>query len=114
MFGTLVISLPSFHAGGHLIVRHKEHEERVSLIPQDVSELRYAAFYADCVHEVLPVTQGYRLSLVYNLNPATDTPAEHAHPPDFDDRVEELARELATWGPAPETMPKFAWLLDYA
>lgn len=27
----------------------------------------YAAFYADCEHEVLPVTSGYRLTLVYNL-----------------------------------------------
>ena len=26
-----------------------------------------AAFYADCLHEVLPVTAGCRLTLVYNL-----------------------------------------------
>jgi hypothetical protein len=27
----------------------------------------YAAFYADCCHEVKPVTSGYRICLVYNL-----------------------------------------------
>jgi hypothetical protein len=27
----------------------------------------FAAFYADCVHEVRPVTSGYRLTLIYNL-----------------------------------------------
>ena len=29
--------------------------------------MAFAAFYADCVHEVLPITSGYRLALVYNL-----------------------------------------------
>lgn len=27
----------------------------------------YLAFYADCEHEIKPVTQGYRLCLIYNL-----------------------------------------------
>ena len=27
----------------------------------------FAAFYADCLHEVLPVTSGCRLTLVYDL-----------------------------------------------
>ena len=31
------------------------------------SEVAFGAFYADCVHEVLPVTKGYRATLVYNL-----------------------------------------------
>ena len=31
------------------------------------SELAFAAFYADCTHEVRPVTEGHRLSLVFNL-----------------------------------------------
>jgi hypothetical protein len=29
--------------------------------------MAFAAFYADCVHEVLPVTSGYRATLIYNL-----------------------------------------------
>ena len=28
---------------------------------------QYAAFYADCQHEITPVTVGYRVCLVYNL-----------------------------------------------
>ena len=27
----------------------------------------FAAFYCDCEHEVLPVTDGYRVNLVYNV-----------------------------------------------
>ena len=32
----------------------------------DPSELAFAAVYADCEHEILPVTEGHRACLVYN------------------------------------------------
>jgi len=67
MFATLVVALPSSFAGGELIVRHKGREARLDLRCDDPAEAAFAAFYADCVHEVLPVTKGYRLTLVYNL-----------------------------------------------
>ena len=67
MFATLVVTLPSSFAGGGLVVRHKGREVRLDLRCNDPAEAAFAAFYADCVHEVLPVTRGYRLTLVYNL-----------------------------------------------
>jgi len=67
MFATLVVVLPSAHSGGDLVVRHAGREARLSLRCEDPAEAAFAAFYADCVHEVLPVTQGFRLTLVYNL-----------------------------------------------
>jgi len=67
MFATLVLVLPSQSAGGELVVRHKDREVRLDLRSEEPSELAFAAFYADCVHEVLPVTEGCRLALVYNL-----------------------------------------------
>jgi len=67
MFATLVIVLPSISAGGDLVVQHKGREVRLDLRCADPSEVAFAAFYADCVHEVLPVTEGCRLTLVYNL-----------------------------------------------
>ena len=33
----------------------------------DSTSVKWAAFYSDCEHEVLPVTEGYRVSLTYNL-----------------------------------------------
>jgi hypothetical protein len=30
-------------------------------------DMHYAAFYADCEHELRPVKSGYRVCLVYNL-----------------------------------------------
>jgi hypothetical protein len=67
MFATLVVVLPSPYAGGELVIRHKGREVHLDLQRDEPSEIAYAAFYADCRHEVLPVASGYRLALVYNL-----------------------------------------------
>jgi predicted 2-oxoglutarate/Fe(II)-dependent dioxygenase YbiX len=56
MFATLVLILPSVSEGGALIVRHKDREARLELRCEDPSDVAFGAFYADCVHEVLPVT----------------------------------------------------------
>lgn len=69
MFATLVVSLPSRHEGGTLVVTHDGESRRIELGGGDSGfEVRYAAFYADCQHEVLPVRSGYRVCLVYNLS----------------------------------------------
>ena len=68
MFATLVVCLPSRHAGGALIVSHDGQTRRIELGGADAPfKIRYAAFFADCQHEVLPVTSGHRICLVYNL-----------------------------------------------
>ena len=67
MFATLIMVLPSIYTGGALVVRHRDQEVQLDLACPEPSEVAFAAFYADCVHEVLPITSGYRLALVYNL-----------------------------------------------
>ena len=68
MFATLLIALPSEHEGGELFVRHGGQEEMIYFGGEDKRyQIQYAAFYADCKHEVKPVTRGYRCCLVYNL-----------------------------------------------
>jgi hypothetical protein len=64
MFATLVVVLPSTSTGGELLVRHKDREARLDLHGSDPSEVAFAAFYADCVHEVLPIVSGFRLALI--------------------------------------------------
>ena len=68
MFGTLIISLPSKHTGGELLVRFDGKEECVDFA-EDAGNFKmpYTAFYADCEHEIKPITSGYRVCLVYNL-----------------------------------------------
>src|SRR5437773_2464030 len=47
MFGTLVVVLPSAHRGGELVIRHAGHEATLDMSSGDISEVSFAAFYAD-------------------------------------------------------------------
>jgi hypothetical protein len=68
MFGSLIIALPCRHTGGELAVSFDNKEELVNFAKDSNDyKISYAAFYADCTHEVKPVTAGYRVCLVYNL-----------------------------------------------
>lgn len=68
MFATLVVGLPSRHEGGKLIVTHDRQMKTIEFAGNDAEfKTQYAAFYADCQHEIEPVTDGYRICLVYNL-----------------------------------------------
>ena len=102
MFATLVIVLPSLSSGGELLVRHAGREIRLDLRCEDPSEAAFAAFYADCVHEVLPVTDGCRLTLVYNL--LRRDRGRKLEPPSYDAETARLAALLRKWGDG-KTMP---------
>jgi hypothetical protein len=58
MIGTLVVTLPSDFKGGAFVIEH--HDEKVSYRGSR-DRLSFVAFYADCHHEVRPVTDGYRV-----------------------------------------------------
>jgi predicted 2-oxoglutarate/Fe(II)-dependent dioxygenase YbiX len=68
MFGTLIVSLPSHHDGGMLILHHDGQTKNIDFGGKDSEfQTQYVAFYADCRHEITPVKSGYRICLVYNL-----------------------------------------------
>lgn len=95
MFATLVLALPSQSSGGELVVRHKGREARLELGCDEPSEIAFAAFYADCVHEVLPVTSGCRATLVYNL--ARTGKGAAPKPPDYAGEAAAAAALLRRW-----------------
>ncbi|KAK1655963.1 hypothetical protein BDP81DRAFT_13266 [Colletotrichum phormii] len=74
MFGTLVICLPCGHKGGDVVVKHCGETKTFKTSAADQS---FACWYSDVHHEVLPVTEGYRVVLTYNLaiNPAAPRPS---------------------------------------
>ncbi|PQE32019.1 Oxoglutarate iron-dependent dioxygenase protein [Rutstroemia sp. NJR-2017a WRK4] len=89
-FGSLVVCLPYEHQGscllfsvllslvyrGALLVTHRGHtntfdwssplttDSEASTSP---AQIKWAAFYSDCTHEVQPVVSGHRVTLTYNL-----------------------------------------------
>ena len=98
MVATLIVVLPSAFAGGELIVRLEGEEQVIDFGAgaQDLFHVHFAAFYADCEHEVRPLTSGYRLCLVYNLTLAKE---KHKAPaaPRIGERVHALTEILRGW-----------------
>lgn len=114
MFGTLIVVLPSAHRGGELVIRHAGREVTLELSSAEVSELRVAAFYADCEHEVRPVTSGYRLCLVYNLiQPRVGKGSRRLTVPASHGQMEAAAGMLRAAFAAPGAPAKLAWLFKH-
>ncbi len=117
MFATLIVALPSAFVGGHLLVRHRGREARLALRCDEPAEAAFAAFYADCVHEVLPVTEGCRLTLAYNL--VRTGKGRPPAPPDYEEQQAALAALLQAWRdskaqPDDDLPEKLVYPLDHA
>ena len=67
MFGTMALVLPSRYEGGALAVSHAGATREFDYSKEGAYGTHYLGFYADCKHEIRPVTSGHRLALVYNL-----------------------------------------------
>ncbi|MFV8326046.1 2OG-Fe(II) oxygenase [Flavobacterium sp. ZS1P14] len=68
MFGTLIVGLPSTHTGGELVIQFDGKTEVIDFSqPAATYKTPFVAFYADCEHEIKPITSGFRVCLVYNL-----------------------------------------------
>jgi len=97
MFATLVICLPTAHQGGELVVEHEGRVYQADFSQHSAFRVQFAAFYADCLHEVKPVTDGHRLCLVYNLCLRAKI---QPRPPQLDQYIKRTASELAQLVPA--------------
>lgn len=111
MVGTLVLAWPSAHIGGQLWVRHRNEEFAFASQQLGGSELRWCAFYADCRHEVLPVEEGWRVALTFDLVVAEEATAG-AGSPAPDAALQRLLREEFGLDGASRLKP-WALLLDH-
>jgi 2OG-Fe(II) oxygenase superfamily len=113
MVASLVIALPSPHTGGELIVSHEGRQHQIALGgAASGHEMSYAAFYADCEHEVRPVREGYRLCLAYNLTLARPGRAKGITAPRTGPIVDAVAALLRDW-PSNGAMQKVAVALEH-
>jgi len=122
MVATLVVILPSFYRGGTLIVDHQDEKKRFTSRSSPEDKLTFIAFYADCHHEVRPVTEGYRVALTYNLTLKSGVDFTNSHSDSASQ--EKLASALSEYfennqSDEPQylssraTCKKFAYLLDH-
>ncbi len=97
MVATLVVVLPSAFKGGELVVHHEGLEQVVdfSTTGHNPFHTHFAAFYADCEHEVRPLKEGHRLCLVYNLTLAKAKKVPTA--PRTTGQVDEIGTILQSW-----------------
>ena len=112
MFATMVLVLPSTHSGGELVIKHLDREVVLDPRPEEPSEIGFAAFYADCVHEVRPVTKGCRLALIYNLRFIGKGRALKA--PDYRTEHERVVELLRSWASAEDEADKLIVPLEHA
>jgi hypothetical protein len=114
MIGTLVVSLPSSHAGGELVI---EHNGKTVAYQAPATEVTAAAFYADCRHEVKPVRTGYRVTLTCNLLLDSDPAGEATVEPSAEAArylTEHFTTRVSRWkGNEGELPNRLVYLLDH-
>jgi hypothetical protein len=109
MVGTLVLVWPSPHIGGELVVRHGSEQAHFASQHLTADTIRWCAFYADCRHEVLPVSEGWRVVLTFDLV----VPAQEATPrPSAPPAVLDALREHFLPASGPRLRP-WVFLLDH-
>ena len=113
MVATLVIALPSVCEGGELILWHDGWQYEIQF-PGAASgyELSYAAFYADCQHEVRPIRSGYRLCLTYNVTLAKTRGKQGITAPSYSVTAAAIGELLKDWREQGDT-EKIAVTLDH-
>ncbi|NCF17798.1 MAG: hypothetical protein GWP63_06110 [Haliea sp.] len=113
MVATLVVVLPSVHEGGELIISHAGQRHEIVFAGAALGhELSYAAFYADCEHEVRPIESGCRLCLTYNVVLAKSRSRKGIAAPSYESAVDEIAALLSEWCHDPQPR-KLAITLDH-
>lgn len=117
--GTLTICLPSKFKGGELVVRHGGTEitfDWATDVQPDAdaepgesqvsSKLAWTFLYSDCEHEVLPVTDGTRITIAYDIFTTSKLSREGARDPSAD----MLAASLQAACKDPSFFPDGGWL----
>lgn len=112
MVATLVVVLPSAHQGGELVIRHEGQEKTIDFSSKDNNQFRiqFAAFYADCEHEIRPLSKGHRLCLIYNLTLAKAKKGLKA--PRTSEHITAISKILREWA-ADEAARKIIITLDH-
>ncbi|KAK4198007.1 hypothetical protein QBC40DRAFT_332331 [Triangularia verruculosa] len=108
MFGTLVITLPSRHDGGDVVLRHAGHKTTYRSSDYRFS---WAAWYSDVRHEVKPVESGARWVLTFNLC-ARPPPVNRPLPstPNVERHEAVIHKALAAWLSVPGS-PRWPYLI---
>lgn len=121
MLATIVLVLPSQFSGGEVHVSHVKQRMEFDASPSSLVSTTILAWYTDVVHEVKPITSGFRLALAFNVirKPNAEFTPKLLSP---DKPLKELKRILRGWYHADENRAhnqriepptKLAYVLDH-
>lgn len=114
MVGSLIVALPTPFSGGRLTVRHQNETQHMDFKEAASGETPcYAAFYADCEHEVSRVTHGFRLCLAYNLILSAEKSAQGSTPIVQASPAQGLAGSISSWIAASSPSELLVFALDH-
>jgi hypothetical protein len=114
MVGSLIVALPTPFSGGRLTVRHQGETQHMDFKEAATGEAPgFAAFYADCEHEVSKVTHGFRLCLAYNLILSADKSAKGSAPTAKASPAQELAGSISSWITTSSPSEPLVFALDH-
>ncbi len=116
MFATMIILLPSQYTGGAVHLTHASKSQVIDFSASSLANTAVLAWYTDVLHEVKPITSGYRLALSYNLINTSPRMALPKAPTD-DGPCTELRRVLRNWEKGryaePEKCDYIAYVLQH-
>ncbi|KIJ69261.1 hypothetical protein HYDPIDRAFT_81166 [Hydnomerulius pinastri MD-312] len=95
MFATIIIILPSQYTGGQVHVTHGSLKEVFDFSSNSAFSTSLLARYTDVVHEVKPITSGYRLALSYNL--IHTSRGVLPSPPNIDSAISTVRKNFSRW-----------------
>lgn len=112
MVATLVVSLPSAHTGGELVI---DDNGTLTSYPASREDLTLVAFYADRRHEVRPVRSGTRITLTFNVLLRASTQPQATHSIDGAAALieEHFTQERTYYGRPLNAPTALAFLLDH-
>ena len=112
MFATIVVVLPSEFTGGDAHLSHGSLSAVYNSSEHSAYQTTALAWYTDIMHEIKPITSGYRLALSYNLIHTVQSlrPALSSN----EDFTIAVRRVLRAWNKSDIDAPeKILYLLDH-
>ncbi|KAK7061636.1 Zn(2)-C6 fungal-type domain-containing protein [Favolaschia claudopus] len=112
MFATIVVVLPSPFKGGEAHLSHAGLSACIDSSVNSLSNVSVLAWYTDVLHEIKPITGGYRLAISFNL---IQTANSLPKLPEANGSLDQLRQVLMSWRKQPysDAPAKLIYLLKH-
>ncbi|KAK1228339.1 hypothetical protein PQX77_008592 [Marasmius sp. AFHP31] len=111
MFASIIVVLPSRFTGGDAHVSHGALKNVFNSSAPSLTKITVLSWYTDVMHEIKPITSGYRFALSYNLFHTTNSIRPSLS--SIGDGIGTLRHILLSWKQQESDPDKIIYMLDY-